>query len=175
MPSIPNFYFTFPNDNSLGFAELPDVIEKPLETEEERLSYRLALVDSFPLLLKYHDEARKNPELYYIPVETTLFSCAYFTNTKLYFGELLTLWQDEPWHTTCPECNTQSLFIFGAGGSPLSGSGSGWGVCSHCRKDIFGIQPFSHFFGSYLTKDPGPKQLKESSLKIEQILAGIKQ
>ena len=175
MPTIPSFYFSFENDNSLDLAKLPDVIENSLETREERLSYRLALVDYFPHLLKYYDEARKNSEIYYIPVETTLFSCAYLANTKLHFGDLLTLWQSEPWHTTCPECNSQSLFIFGAGGSPLTGSGSAWGVCCQCRKDISGIQPFSKFFGSMAEKAPGPKQLKESSLSLEQILAGVKQ
>ncbi len=171
-----SLYLVIQNDNSLKLLEQPAVAENSSDTEA-RKSYQLSLVDSFPLLSKYYDEILDNPELYYVPINEIHFGSSITGSTKLFLGDLLTLWQDEPWHTTCPKCNSQSLFIFGAGGSPLSGSGSAWGVCKKCRENIGGVRPFGKFFGAVLSlkKHPRPKQVKASSLTIEKVIAGAKQ
>jgi len=171
-----SLYSVIQNDNSLGLSEQSAVAKNSLDTQEARKSYRLSLIDSLPLLSNYYDEVFGNPELYYVPVNEIRFGSTITGSTKLFLGDLLTLWQDEPWHTTCPKCNSQSLFIFGAGGSPLSGSGSAWGVCKKCRENIDGVRPFGNFFGAVLglKKCTRPKRVKASSLTIEQVIAGAK-
>jgi len=169
-----SLYFNLPNDNSLKSSEQTNITHNSLEKPEDLLHYKLTLIDAVPSLLKFYDEIFDNPELYYVPIEGVGFGSSITGSTQLFLGDLLTLWQDEPWHTTCPKCNSQSLFIFGAGGSPLSGSGSAWGVCRECREDIHGITPFGKFFGAVLHKVSGPKQEKISSITLEKILAGVK-
>jgi len=173
-----SLYFVIQNNNSLNLSEQPSIVENSVDEHEARKHHRLSLIDSFPLLLNYYDEILDNPELYYIPVDKAFYvSIAYIGGIQLFLGDLLTLWQDERWHTNCPKCNSQSLFICGAGGSPLSGSGSAWGVCKKCRENIRGVQPFGNFYGAALKlkEHTRPKQIEASSLTIEQVLAGVKQ
>jgi len=170
-----SLYSVIQNDNSSRLPKQPTAAKNSFDAQEARKSYQLSLIDSFSLLSNYYDEILDNPELYYVPVNEIRFGSSITGSTKLFLGDLLTLWQDEPWHTTCPKCNSQSLFIFGAGGSPLSGSGSAWGVCKKCRKSVDGVRPFGKFFGAVLRKRPRPKKKGASSLTIEKVLAGVKQ
>ncbi|MBN2862461.1 MAG: hypothetical protein EH225_10260 [Calditrichaeota bacterium] len=45
----------------------------------------------------------------------------------------------------CPECGSP-VYLTGIGGSPLTGRGSGWGICGQCLKFKSGIKPFGMFF-----------------------------
>lgn len=172
-----SLYFLIQNDNPHKSNEQAAVLDNLFDSQEVRKSYQLTLIDAFSLLSNYYDEILDNPELYYVPVNETHFGSAITGSTQLFLGDLLTLWQGEPWHTVCSKCNSQSLFIFGAGGSPLSGSGSAWGVCRKCRESVDVVRPFGNFFGAVrrLKGSPRPQKVKVSLITIEQVLAGVKQ
>ncbi len=170
-----SLYSVIQNDNTLKSSEQSAVVKNSCDAQEACKRYRLSLIDSFSLLLNYYDEILENSELYYVPVKEIRFGSTVTGDAKLFLGDLLTMWQGEPWRTNCPKCNSQSLFIFGAGGSPLSGSGSAWGVCRECRESVDGIRPFGDFFAAVMRKRPRPKKVKASTLTIEKILAGAKQ
>ena len=88
--------------------------------------------------------------MYFIPVKNTSIGAAYvgMIKNKLVLGEILKLWKDGDWTGECNDCGNETAFVFAAGGSPLSGAGSGWGVCSSCRKTAYQIRSFSKFFRS---------------------------
>jgi len=60
-------------------------------------------------------------------------------------GGLLEIWHDRKSLGTCEKCHGQGYPLF-ALGSPLSGSGNGYGLCRHC-KSIQKIGSFGRFMG----------------------------
>lgn len=173
-------------------ATLVDLVENYPKTSEAlkiRNSYRLRVLATYPLLLKFRDEILNNPELYAVEIKTTWFGTTLTRDTPLFLGDFLQFWQDEPWRRNCPKCNTKTLFIFGAAGSLLSGGGGGGGVCTKCKEEhsVHGI----HVFFSSVIKvyalsrkaegstDPEAsvlsRKLKKSSISLEQVITGAKQ
>lgn len=184
-----SLYLSIQNNSTLNTSE--QISEDSLDTPEARKSYRLTLLDAYPLLLNFYDEILNTPELYSVEIKTTWFGTVVTGNTSLFLGDFLQFWQDEPWHRNCPTCHTQTLFIFGAGGSPLSGSGGGGGICTKCKETFSGVGAFMPFFSSVRKiyalsrKAEGAsidseapifsRKLKKSSITLEQVLAGVKQ
>ena len=128
------------NPDNAEIVEYNRAIDKALTDK------KLALIDALPTLFHYIDEFKSIDSLYFIELEDTVFSSAYIGNSKIYLGDLLTLWQKGEWQDRCSNCGG-IRYAFSAGGSPLSGSGSGWGVCSGCRQNVTQIKPCH--FGSY--------------------------
>ena len=65
--------------------------------------------------------------------ECAFLSMAYAGGGYLPLGTLLCFWQQDRFTDTCEECEGK-VYLYGAGGSPLSGSGSMWGRCAQCHK-----------------------------------------
>lgn len=173
-------------------ATLVDLVENHPKTAEAfkiRHNYRLRVLAEYPLLLKFRDEILNNPELYAVEIKTTWFGSTVTGDSPLFLGDFLQFWQHEPWHRNCPKCNTKTLFIFGAAGSLLSGSGSGSGVCTKCKEEL-SVKGIHVFFTSVIkvyelsrkaegSTDPDApvlsRKLKKSSISLEQVIAGAKQ
>lgn len=120
------------------------------ELEIEKAKTYLKIIDQLPLLYKNFDLILNDPTLYFIPINNTYVGAAYFGMVKgeLVLGEILKLWKDGDWVGKCHNCGNETAYIFAAGGSPLSGSGSGWGVCSNCKKTAYKIGSFGQIWGS---------------------------
>lgn len=87
----------------------------------------------YGLLLKHADRLLANPRHREVAVPGGFVSIAYIGGSALHLGTLLRLWQSGTagWSGTCSRCGGKFV-ILGYGGSPLSGGGSGWGVCACC-------------------------------------------
>ena len=88
---------------------------------------------------------------YFCPAYDSWISSAFVGRKRgeLYIGELLQLWKAGSWTNECPQCGG-IVYLTNAGGSPLSGSGGGWGVCGNCKENIYEILPFGKFFGQIM-------------------------
>ena len=94
----------------------------------------VTLADHLPRILERSDEIRADEELSNALVsECAFFSVAYLglSNGYLPIGLLLALWEEGSFTGVCDECGGV-VNLLGAGGSPLSGSGSMWGLCGSC-------------------------------------------
>ena len=125
--------------------------------DNREAGYRL-IVENLPSLWNNYDQIMNTPELYFSEVDGAYISVAFigFNDPNLYLGDLLTLWKYGHWTQICEVCG-HTKYIFGAAGSPLSGSGGGWGVCAGC--DSTEIVKQGRFFDKY------PKPMREFCTK----------
>ncbi|MDA3810674.1 MAG: hypothetical protein PF518_10170 [Spirochaetaceae bacterium] len=109
--------------------------------------FLLSLMENLEFLLDNFEKIKTTPEYYFCPVPDSWLGAAYISRgrSELYLGELLSLWKNGDWLGLCPECG-DTVFLTNAGGSPLSGSGSAWGICKDCKKMVYGIKPFGKYF-----------------------------
>jgi hypothetical protein len=93
------------------------------------------LADHLPQVLERTEEIVAHEEL----ANALVSGCAHVSvayvgpNGYLSIGLLLQLWQEDRFTGVCTDCG-EVVYYYGAGGSPLSGSGSMWGLCGSCRK-----------------------------------------
>jgi hypothetical protein len=111
-----------------------------LEEEGKRYQIELAeedrvLVDHFPLILEKAEWIRREEGLRNALITERAFVSVAYVGPCGYLplGLLLDYWQQGKFTDVCGECG-ETVFLYGAGGSPLSGSGSMWGACGQCGK-----------------------------------------
>jgi hypothetical protein len=111
-----------------------------LEEEERRYQGELAeedraLVDHFPLILEKGDQIRGEEGMSNALITERAFISVAYVGLCGYLplGLLLDYWRRGKFTDTCGECG-ETVLLYGAGGSPLSGSGSMWGSCGRCGK-----------------------------------------
>lgn len=109
------------------------------------------IINDLDFYLKNFDFIINTPNYYFILLEEARISSAFrgVDRSQLYLGELLTLYSQDKWISTCPHCGGR-VYLKSLGGSPLSGRGSGTGYCRDCRKTISGIKPFERYFGEFM-------------------------
>lgn len=141
-------------NNNITLSKKSNLKQDSLQTSIEAESLFLKRVNNLPILLKHIDKILVTPEYYFILLEETFISVAYIGSKRnhLYLGELLSLYSTNKWIATCPKCSNGTVYIRSIGGSPLSGAGSGTGVCINCKDDIR-IKTFSTFFGQFMKLD----------------------
>ena len=112
-----------------------------------KTNFYLSVIENLPFLYSKYEEIMNTDKYYFCPAFDSYFGTAYISigRFELYIGELLQLWKDNKWKNECPQCRG-TVYITNAGGSPLSGAGSGWGTCEGCKTNIYGITPFRKFF-----------------------------
>jgi len=108
-------------------------IEALKATEEESSSDLNLFVENFDLILRHADHIKNTPSLFFSSFKCAFISVAFLGHHQAGIGHLLTLWENEILLGTCKLCKN-TLFIFSAGGSPLSGRNSCQGICVACRK-----------------------------------------
>lgn len=87
------------------------LITKPESPDQKALT---TLFDHIKLIWQNKERILKTPEFYRIHIPGTGISAMYVGNTRLFLGDLLLLWEKEPWHS-------QDRYYYHVGGSPLSG------------------------------------------------------
>ena len=145
---------------------------------EELTRIHREIINNLPLFWDHFDEIINTPNLYFTSLRNSYFSCAFITfrDNKVYLGDLLTLWKNSEWLDTCPECG-QTRYAFAAGGSPLSGSGGGQGLCAGCGDTYIKIigKGFSRSFLDPFRKLCTKQKWEDlKPFKIETILEVIK-
>ncbi len=98
-----------------------------LLNDEEILSHNLqAILDNAEIILS-------TPEFFYCQPEMAHLGVCWIGGGPIPLGVLVKLWKDGKLILTCPHCNG-SLYVFQAGGSPLSGRNSCRGCCIACNE-----------------------------------------
>lgn len=93
--------------------------------------------DEIQMLLRHFGRIEQETDFQAATVPTAITSIAYIGSYEIPLIVLLRLWKEEDkgWIIYCPHCGGTAA-IHGYGGSPLSGSGSGWGTCLDCGKEV---------------------------------------
>jgi transcriptional regulator with XRE-family HTH domain len=138
-----------------------------------QLKIRLNIITLLPELFIYFNEIKNTCELYFATVPAARISVLFSgkPESDLYLGELLTLWKNGNWRTVCSSCKGE-LFIFSAGGSPLSGSGSAVGICRECGQQFCTNQngKFTRLHSALSTLNKKQKPKNCIPVTIEQII-----
>jgi hypothetical protein len=113
------------------FQELP----LPEESDAERAQNMQLFCDNLELIIANADLIMKRPEFFYIRHDWMLIGGIFVGSKNIPLGVLLKLWQSGRWIDECPGCGG-IVYIFMAGGSPLSGSHYCHAVCLACRKIV---------------------------------------
>ena len=124
----------------LGVEEAISSLVK--EMEAESISYQSALQKEkdllqahLPSILAHSDRIRADSEMRYALIsEHALAGGAYIGGGYLPLGLLLEFWQRDKFTEKCSACGGRA-YLYGAGGSPLSGSGSMRGICIGCLEE----------------------------------------
>ena len=112
------------------------------ELEAESARYKSALRKEKELLRTYltsivahSDLIQADEEMRYALIsEYALAGGMYIGGGYLPLGLLLDFWQWNQFTEMCSVCDSK-VYLYGAGGSPLSGSGSMWGICIGCPEE----------------------------------------
>jgi|GEM_PF-4268910 len=142
-------FFRKPESKKIFSGVLPrqtETMEKP-----NILDFYLFMIEHLPLLYDHLETIHSRREYYFAPLPEAWLSSAYLGRARPEFvlGELLDLWRCGAWVTECARCGSR-VYLTNAGGSPLSGRGGAWGVCSGCRDFVSNIRPFTTYFLSAL-------------------------
>jgi len=105
----------------------PQVLSK-----EDRQEMFMLFRENFDLFLKYDDLIINTPEFFHCSFGSGFISVAYLGGYPVSLGALLQLWKTGEWVVVCNQCQGK-LYLYGAGGSPLSGSNSCCGICKECK------------------------------------------
>ena len=105
----------------------------PKISQEERAAELQLLADNLDLIWRNADIIINTPEFYYSYFHCAFISVAFLGGYYLRLGQLVHLWKQNTLVVTCDECQGP-LYIFGAGGSPLSGRNHCSGICGDCKK-----------------------------------------
>jgi len=111
---------------------IEQVITLPKKSKEENdIDFKL-FRDNLDLILENTDLIINNPELFHTSFNRTSINLAYLGGNHAPLGVLLQLWRDGILVDECNVCSGK-LYIFCAGGSPLSGSNGCIGICGACK------------------------------------------
>ncbi len=101
--------------------------------QQRKNECRTLLCEHMPLLLENRDVISSKPEFFFCDIEGSALSLAYIGGGSLTLGMLVTLWSEDQFIETCPDCSGK-VYLVHAGGSPLTGNNSWGGVCPVCQK-----------------------------------------
>lgn len=118
-----------------------------LDEPEKRAAEKQLLRQNLGLLLENAEKIINTPEYFFCPLRTAFLSLAYINGGMMPLGALLLLWKEEKLIETCPDCSGK-VYLFSAGGSPLSGSNSWGGICPACDRIRYGRS--AHFSDIWL-------------------------
>lgn len=108
-------------------------IRPPLSEEAEDAAQRKLLLQSFGLLREHADEIINTPAYSFCTLRVVRLALFYIGGGKVPLGALLQLWQEGKLIETCPVCAGE-IYLFSAGGSPLSGMNAWSGICPSCNR-----------------------------------------
>lgn len=111
-------------------------------------------IQNFDLLYRNSEKILADERYRNIIFYGLFFSSAYTSRERpLTLGELYLLWNKNEWIT--PDCCGQ-VYLYSAGGSPLSGSHSYFGYCCGCNKSYRGRRPtFMEIMKPFMDHVPG--------------------
>ncbi len=112
---------------------IEQIIFLPERTQEEHRREFQLFTDNFDLIWRNADIIINTPEFYYSYFHCAFISAMFMGNYYLRIGQLLHLWKQNTLVDTCDKCQGP-LYIFCAGGSPLSGRNRCSGICGDCKK-----------------------------------------
>lgn len=110
-----------------------------VKSHEERIQEWTYIINKIDVLMNNYETIVNIPEYFYAKVACSFIGSILTGTTVLYIGNLILLWE-QYFIDECPECNG-SVYIFNAGGSPLSGRHQYQGICSGCNNFIQGRKP----------------------------------
>lgn len=117
------------------------IIEEPMplpeKTDQERDHEWDLFLKFFPLIWARKNTILAKPEYFYVRFSTAYIGTTLTGMWHIPMGALILLWQDNKWKDTCPHCQGE-VFIYAAGGSPLSGRHKYAGICAGCREQVTG-------------------------------------
>lgn len=113
-----------PKISSYGYA--PDT---PAEKRMEEIK---VLCEHFEVILKNFKKILENEQYFFCQIGAAFLSMPWIgPDGPIPLGVLVLLWQKRKLIKKCPDCGGK-VYVFGAGGSPLSGTHGWWGVCRIC-------------------------------------------
>ena len=112
---------------------IEQIIFLPERTQEEHRREFQLFTDNFDLIWRNDDLIINTLEFYYSYFQSAMISVAYFGGGYITIGQLLEAWKQNLLVDTCDKCQGV-LYIFCAGGSPLSGSNGCLGICGDCKQ-----------------------------------------
>lgn len=149
-------------NNKIPARKIDDEAAK-IKNEENDL-----FVQNFRLIYKSADKIISTPEYFHCECKTAYLSTFYIgRGGKIPLGVLLLLWREAKLIEKCPTCG-KAVFVFGEGGSPLSGAYSWWGFCPECDRERYGT-------GDAFRWQPIYEQIKKHSSKPQITAVTLKE
>lgn len=112
---------------------IEQIIPAPVSSEEDEVKDFELFRGNLELILENAKFIINTPELYYASFNGATINLAYMGGHQAPVGVLLELWNEGLLVDQCEKCNG-SLYIFCAGGSPLSGQNKCSGICRNCKR-----------------------------------------
>jgi hypothetical protein len=104
----------------------------PHISAENRQEEIKVVCENFEVILKNFKRIVENEQYFFCQIGAAYLSTAWIgPDGPIPLGALVLLWQKGKLIKECPDCGG-NVYVFGAGGSPLSGTTSWWGVCRRC-------------------------------------------
>lgn len=99
------------------------------ENREEEMK---VVCENFEVILENFKRIVENEQYFFCQIGAAFLSMPWIgPDGPIPLGALVLLWQKGKLIKKCPDCGG-NVYVFGAGGSPLSGAHSWWGVCRRC-------------------------------------------
>ena len=99
------------------------------EKREEEIK---VLCQHFEVILKNFKKILENEQYFFCQIGAAFLSIPFIRpDGPIPLGVLVLLWQKRKLIKKCPDCGGK-VYVFGAGGSPFSGTHSWWGICRRC-------------------------------------------
>lgn len=114
-------------------ALVDKTIQRPLSEDEKDAVQRKLLLQSFGLLREHADTIINTPAYSFCSPRIVRLALFYIGGGRVPLGALLQLWQEGKLIETCPVCSGE-IYLFSAGGSPLSGMNAWSGICPSCNR-----------------------------------------
>lgn len=124
------------------FEEREEVLNKPQDEIDREW---LLLSENLQMIIDNTPHIIKHKKYFYTQFSSAVIGTTIHGEEFIPLGILLLLWQDGNLKDTCPHCGG-TVYIIGAGGSPLSGSHKWYGCCAKCRERITGSSIFSNIW-----------------------------
>lgn len=123
-------------------------------------------IQNFQLIYDNAELIINTPEYFHCECKTAYLSTFYIgRGGKIPLGSLLLLWREGKLKEKCPSCGSD-VFVFGEGGSPLSGAYSWWGFCPQCAIERYGT-------GNAFRWQPIYEQIEEHSSKPPRVAVAL--